>query len=78
MIYLDTVIESERELSSGRKPSATLAGKTVGISSSSVRSESSSKEYLIARNDAELIVPQNPECAVVFVLEYVLSEVTFF
>ncbi|CAH8511390.1 unnamed protein product [Schistosoma bovis] len=75
VIYLDTVIESERELSSGRKPSATLAGKTVGISSSSVRSESSSKEYLIARNDAELIVPQNPECAVVFVLEYVLSEI---
>ncbi|CAH8517018.1 unnamed protein product [Schistosoma guineensis] len=75
VIYLDKVIESERELSSGRKPSATLAGKTVGISSSSVGSESSSKEYLIARNDAELIVPQNPECAVVFVLEYVLSEI---
>uniref|UniRef100_A0A5K4F5E9 DUF1619 domain-containing protein n=2 Tax=Schistosoma mansoni TaxID=6183 RepID=A0A5K4F5E9_SCHMA len=75
VIYLDKVIESERESSSGRKSSATLVGKTVRISSSNVSSESSSKEYLIARNDAELLVPQNPGCAVVFVLEYILSEI---
>ncbi|CAH8481011.1 unnamed protein product [Schistosoma turkestanicum] len=74
VIYLDTVIESERGSSSGRKISPTSLGKPMEISST-VSSESSSKAYLVARNDAELTVPQNLKCAVVFVLEYVLSDI---
>ncbi|CAH8492273.1 unnamed protein product [Heterobilharzia americana] len=63
VIYLDTVIESDRGSSSGRRKSVSL-------------SESSSKTYLMARNDAELFIPQDPKCAIVFILEYVLCEIT--
>ncbi|KAH8861988.1 Nephrocystin-4 [Schistosoma japonicum] len=76
VIYMDTIIESERGSYSGRKISATLAGKSVTTLPSTVSSESSSKTYLVARNDAELFVPQDPNCAVVFVLDYILSEIT--
>ncbi|KAK4469874.1 hypothetical protein MN116_007382 [Schistosoma mekongi] len=76
VIYMDTVIESERGSYSGRKVSASLAGKSVTSLPSTVNSESSSKAYLVARNDAEIFVPQDPNCAVVFVLDYILSEIT--